>query len=120
MCLMMQYLTGIGHNQMVFTSFAVSISEDNRVCFIDAFVKKYQVLSEKREIVPKKARDAPKLQKKVVLLKHCLMYRQSKNENCHCEEEVRRLNNLQVQKRVLKLGFATLHFVPLATLRTVF
>ena len=33
---------------------------------------------------------------------------------CHCEEEVRRRSNPKVQKRVLNLGVAALHFVPLA------
>lgn len=78
---MMQYLTGIGGNQMVFTSLAVSISEDNRVCFIDAFEKKYQTLSVKQLIVPKNIRYNTKQQKKeTVFLKTGLVYYNHYNE----------------------------------------
>ena len=37
---MMQHITGIALNQMVFMSLEDSISEDNPVRFIDAFVEK--------------------------------------------------------------------------------
>ena len=37
---MMQHITVIARNQMVFMSLEQSISEDNSVCFIDAFVAK--------------------------------------------------------------------------------
>ncbi|MEC5158278.1 transposase [Chryseobacterium sp. MP_3.2] len=35
----MQHITGIARNQMVFTSLEDSISEDNSVRFVDAFVE---------------------------------------------------------------------------------
>ena len=37
---MMQHITGIARNQMVFKSLEESIFEDNLVCFIVAFVEK--------------------------------------------------------------------------------
>ncbi|WP_262493371.1 hypothetical protein [Kaistella chaponensis] len=38
---MMQHITGIARNQMVFTGLEDSFSEDNPVRFIDAFVEKW-------------------------------------------------------------------------------
>ncbi|WP_159439278.1 hypothetical protein, partial [Chryseobacterium piscicola] len=73
--LMMLHIPGIARSQMFFKSLEDSISEDNPVRFIDAFVKKeHKCFWAKRSNKLQKIRDATKRHKKSSPSKKLLFY----------------------------------------------
>ncbi|MEG2079525.1 hypothetical protein [Chryseobacterium sp.] len=65
---MMQHITGIARNQMVFTSLEDSISGDNPVRFIDAFVENIDLKALGFELRTPKTEGRPNSRKKIFLI----------------------------------------------------
>ena len=76
---MMQPITGIARNQMVFTSVEEGISKDNPVRFIDAFVENIDLKTLGFELRTLKKKGRPSFNTKIFLKIYLFLKQKNKN-----------------------------------------
>ena len=92
---MMQHITGIARNQMVFTSLEDSISEDNSVRFVDAFVENIDLKALGFEMQTLKTEGRPSFDSKIFLKLYLYGYLNGVRSSRKLEKEC--IRNIEMQ-----------------------